>query len=375
CQTKAGNQTVKELRGIQVDTRATPIFLTASATGFSPTPGGSPNTISFTPLVQLNDGIRSWKLSVVSTAGTSVKDFSGAPPVPQSVTWDGKDFAGSLAPDGTYTADLQVDYYKGNLPETKTPAFIVNASPPKVDLTIGPLPFAPDNTGYHNELNIGLKVEDPSPIDTWSIQILDPENHPFASFSGKGTPSDNIIWNGLSDTGELVQSAEDYPLTFTIKDVLGNTATYTKTIPVDILVVRDGDNLKIRIPSITFQANTADFTHVEPDKVARNIATIARLAEIFRKYSQYKITIQGHANLVNFDNPAAAKREQEQELIPLSKARAEAIKGALVAQGIAASRISTVGIGGAEPVVPFSDLDNRWKNRRVEFILVRNEGG
>ena len=209
-----------------------------------------------------------------------------------------------------------MDYFKGNLPDTRTAPFVLNASPPNVDLSVGPLPFAPDNTGYHNELNIGIKVNDPSPIDTWSIQILDPENHPFASFSGKGAPSENIIWNGLSDTGELVQSAEDYPLTFTIKDVLGNTATYTKTIPVDILVIRDGDNLKIRIPSITFQANTADFTHVEPEKAAKNIATISRLAEIFKKYSQYKITIQGHANLVNFDNPAAAKKEQEQAAHP-----------------------------------------------------------
>ncbi|MGA2765471.1 MAG: FlgD immunoglobulin-like domain containing protein [Spirochaetia bacterium] len=373
-QTKAGNQTVKELRGIVVDTRATPVFLTASTTGFSPTPTGVPNTIGFSPIVSLKDGIRSWKLSMLNAGGTSVKDFNGQAPVPSSLTWDGKDEAAATAPDGLYTADLQVDYFKGNLAETKTPAFALNATGPKVDITLGGVPFSPDNDGYNDELTIGLKVTDPSPIDTWNIQIMDPENHPFASFSGKGTPSDKIIWNGLSDTGELVQSAEDYPLTFTIKDVLGNTATYNKTIPVDILVVKDGNNLKIRIPSITFQANTADFTHVDPDKAAKNIATIARLSEIFKKYNQYKITIQGHANLVNFDNPVAAKKEQEQELIPLSKARAEAIKQALTAQGIDAGRISTVGIGGAEPVVPFSDLDNRWKNRRVEFILVRSEG-
>ena len=29
------------------------------------------------------------------------------------------------------------------------------------------------------------------------------------------------------------------------------------------------------------------------------------------------------------------------------------------------------GLGGTEPVVPFSDLKNRWKNRRVEFILIK----
>jgi flagellar motor protein MotB len=28
-----------------------------------------------------------------------------------------------------------------------------------------------------------------------------------------------------------------------------------------------------------------------------------------------------------------------------------------------------VGVGGKDPLVPHSDLENRWKNRRVEFIL------
>jgi outer membrane protein OmpA-like peptidoglycan-associated protein len=223
----------------------------------------------------------------------------------------------------------------------------------------------------NDELTIGLKVDDPVAIDSWQITILDPEQHPFTSFAGKGAPSEKIIWNGTSSTGELVQSAEDYPLAFTIKDELGNVATVQKTIPVDILVIRDGDKLRVRIASITFQANTADYMNVEPEKAAKNVSTIARLAEIFKKYSKYRIQIEGHANLVNFDNPAKAKIEQEQELLPLSKKRADSIRDALVSQGIEAGRISTTGIGAATPVVPFSDLDNRWKNRRVEFILVR----
>jgi outer membrane protein OmpA-like peptidoglycan-associated protein len=208
-------------------------------------------------------------------------------------------------------------------------------------------------------------------IDGWQIAILDPEQHPFTSFAGKGAPSEKIIWNGTSSTGELVQSAEDYPVSFTIKDELGNVTTVMKSIPIDILVLRDGDKLRVRIASITFQANTADYVNVDADKAAKNAATIARLAEIFKKYGTYKIQVEGHANLVNFDNPAKAKVEQEQELLPLSKNRADAIRKALIAHGIEAGRISTVGIGAASPVVPFSDLDNRWKNRRVEFILVR----
>jgi len=36
-------------------------------------------------------------------------------------------------------------------------------------------------------------------------------------------------------------------------------------------------------------------------------------------------------------------------------------------------RLSTKGMGSSEPVVDFKDAQNRWKNRRVEFILIRNQ--
>jgi len=372
AQTKAGNTTTKELRGIQIDTRPTPVYVTVGDNGFSPNGNGFKDDITFTTLLTIKDGVKDWKLSIVDAVTGEQKVFTGLAPVPATVTWDGKDQSGlKTAPDGLYAAVLQVDYNKGNVATARSAAFRLAASPPKVEVNLEGLPFSPDNDGVNDELTIGLKVDDPVPIDSWSISILDPEQHPFTSFAGKGAPSEKIIWNGTSATGELVQSAEDYPLTFTIKDALGNSTTVQKTIPVDILVIRDGDKLKVRIASITFAANTADYVNVEPDKALKNAATIKRLAEIFKKYGSYKIQVEGHANLVNFDNPGLAKKEQEQELLPLSRQRADAIRSALISQGIEAGRISSVGVGAAEPVVPFSDLDNRWKNRRVEFVLVR----
>ena len=369
---KAGITTTKELKGIQVDTRPTPVYVTVDSDGFSPNGDGFRDTISFATLLSLKEGVTSWKLSMVEATAGEQQVFSGTSPVPASLTWDGKDTTGtSTAPDGLYTANLTVEYAKGNVATAKSTPFRLAVAPPKVTLTLDGIPFSPDNDGVNDELTINLHVDDPVSIDSWQITILDPEQHPFTSFAGKGAPSEKIIWNGTSSTGELVQSAEDYPMTFTIKDELGNVATVQKTIPVDILVIKDGDKLRVRIPSITFQANTADYVNVEPDKAAKNQATLARLAEIFKKYDKYKIQVEGHANLVNFDNPAKAKVEQEQVLIPLSKKRADAIRDALVALGISASRITTVGIGAASPVVPFSDLENRWKNRRVEFLLVR----
>jgi flagellar hook assembly protein FlgD/outer membrane protein OmpA-like peptidoglycan-associated protein len=369
---RGGSTTTKQLSGIQIDTRPATAYVTASLDGFSPNGDGFRDTISFPLMTTLKDGVKSWKLSMVNSASGVQKVFSGTAPVPASVTWDGKNTAGDrLADEGSYVALLQVEYTKGNLAEGRTAGFRLDVAPPKVDIGIGPLPFSPDNDGFNDELTISLKVDEISPIDSWDLTILDPAGHLFNQFGGKGAPSQQIIWNGTSQTGELVQSAEDYPMSFTIKDTLGNSAVFKKLIPIDILVIRDGNNLKVRIASITFTANTPDYINVPEEAALKNAQTIKRLAEIFKKYSQYKIVIQGHANLINYANPSKAKIEQEQELLPLSKARADAIKAALVQEGIEAARISTVGIGAAEPVVPFSDKDNIWKNRRVEFILVR----
>jgi outer membrane protein OmpA-like peptidoglycan-associated protein len=371
-QSKGGTAVAKQLAGVQIDTRPTPVYVTVDSNGLSPNGDGVRDSVTFTNILTLKDGVKSWKLSLVEATAGEQKTFSGPPPVPATITWDGKGQSGTgTAPDGLYTAVLHVEYQKGNVAEAKSAAFRLAVTPPKVNLTLDGLPFSPDNDGVNDELTLNLKVDDPVPIVSWDLSIIDPAGHPFTDFAGKGAPSEKIIWNGTSSTGELVQSAEDYPLTFTIKDELGNTTTVTKTIPVDILVIRDGDLLKVRIASITFAANSADYVNVESDAAARNSQTIARLAEIFKKYAKYKIIVQGHANLVNYSDPAKADAEQKQELIPLSKARADAIRLALIAQGIDAARISTVGIGAREPIVDFSDADNRWKNRRVEFVLVR----
>ncbi len=90
------------------------------------------------------------------------------------------------------------------------------------------------------------------------------------------------------------------------------------------------------------------------------------MAEIFQKYDAYRIKIAGHAV-----NITGTEREEVEELQPLSLARAESVKDALVERDISANRITTVGQGGREPLVPHTDLENRWKNRRVEFILIR----
>ncbi|NOY08191.1 MAG: OmpA family protein, partial [Spirochaetes bacterium] len=372
---RAGNQTMKRIGGIVVDTRPTPISIGASSEGLSPNGDGVRDSIGFSLSVGLKSGIRSWRVEMISANAGVQKVFSDTGAVPGTLYWDGKTGKGTMAVQGVYRARMTVDYLKGNQPQASSGPFLLSVTPPKVTIGLAPLPFSPDGDGINDILTISLTASDPSPIVSWDATILDPREHFFESFSGKGAPPKIIKWNGLSADGELVQAAEDYPLTITVQDELGNIARITKLIPIDVLVIREGNKLKVRVSSITFAPNTADYIDVPPGRAARNMKTLKRLAEIFRKYSQYDIRIEGYAVMVYWNDPRKGKLEQKQVLIPLSKARAEAIKAALVKLGLDADHITTVGLGGADPIVPFSDMENRWKDRRVEFILIRNSAG
>jgi outer membrane protein OmpA-like peptidoglycan-associated protein len=77
----------------------------------------------------------------------------------------------------------------------------------------------------------------------------------------------------------------------------------------------------------------------------------------------------GHAVSIFWDNPAKGRKEQQEVLIPLSKARAEAVKAALVERGLDAGRFSVEGVGASDRLVPDSDYKDRWQNRRVAFFL------
>ncbi len=76
-----------------------------------------------------------------------------------------------------------------------------------------------------------------------------------------------------------------------------------------------------------------------------------------------KIRIEGHT-----DNRGAADDNRE-----LSQARADAVKAWLVAQGIAAGRMDSVGYGEDQPVNPANNAKAWDLNRRVEFVIVERE--
>jgi outer membrane protein OmpA-like peptidoglycan-associated protein/flagellar hook assembly protein FlgD len=366
---RAQNSASATLNNIILDGRVAGVFLTSSASFIAPKPSQSGNLVDFAVRLSLTEGVQSWKLELKDQSGAARRTFTGRAPVPASVGWNGLDDAGVIR-EGSFVPELTVTYTRGDEVKTTATAVIVDISGPELSLTATPEFFSPDNDGVDDELYISLSARDASPIASWSLQIRDPESGAeFYRIEGRGNPSSRLVWNGRSNKGELVQSATDYPYTFRAEDSLGNANSIDGKIGVDVLVIKDGDRLRIQIPSIVFRPNFADFEGLSTDVVDNNTRILRRIAGILNKFRDYKVQVEGHANPTT--PPGPARDREEAELKTISENRAKKVVDELVRYGVTRSRLYYIGAGGTRTVVPYDDLDNRWKNRRVEFILIK----
>ncbi len=231
--------------------------------------------------------------------------------------------------------------------------------------------FSPDGDGVNDTLDIALQTKNGSSCREWTVEIRDHHQNPVKTWSGKGEPPGEIRWDGYSSENSMVFSASDYYLEIRMTDKLGNRLSDTAEFVTDVFVENVGGQLRIRIPGIQFSPGAADFSLLSREEIDKNREKIARLSTILDKFPDYRIMIEGHGNLIYWASKEKAQKEQEDVLIPLSRARAMQIKRVLIEEGIDPDRLDVSGKGGESPLVPFSDEQNRWKNRRVEFILLR----
>jgi hypothetical protein len=343
----------------------------AQSAGFSPNADKSINMMGFQLGYGQSSAVESWKVAIASAGAGAIKTFSGdGANMPAMISWDGNSDTGVMSPEGVYTATLSVDYGTAFSPGTATTqSFVLDLTPPTGTITLSSDIFSP----IENSNTISLRLEASSKlakIDSWTMDIYDPGGNVFRSFSDKW-PSDTVVWNGTGANGEFVQSAEDYPVVGKIRDQFGNIGMAKTTVPVDILVEKTATGYRILASRIFFKAFTADYMDVPPELAKQNIARLNALAAKLKKFPNYKIKMVGHAVMINWDKPALGREEQRAILIPLSKARAEAVKAALVDRGLDAARFTLEAVGASDQLVPDSDYKNRWQNRRVALFLER----
>lgn len=363
---RAGNSARAEISALELKVLYTSAYLTLEDDKFSPNSDGTYDVLNMRSFVNEEEGIESYKVEIIDRNGSIVKTFSGESMVPEQISWDGKDETGLTADDGLYSARLTVTYDFGNRPEIESSQFMLDNTPPVIDLSMSPEFFSPDDDNVDDELNISINSFDLTGIKEWKIDIRNPrKTKSFFSYEGAGNITSSIIWNGKGGNGEVVESAEDYPVMVYAVDEVGNVLEKeVDPILVDILVIKlDDGRLKIKISNIAFKPNSAEMTNSPKNRRIINL-----IARALKKYNLYKITIEGHANRF---------REGLDERLAkdLSTRRAQTIARELNKKGIAMNRMTTIGRGFDQPLVPLTkdaDKEELAKNRRVEFYLKKN---
>ena len=380
----AGNSFKTELSNIILDNRETKVYLTAENEGISPNNDKVLDTQKFAIKLSVPENISNWTFMICKENGEAVYTLTekDSASVPSTISWNGADATGKVC-EGTFFGTINVTYAKGNVISGMSSPFICTATAPQLKVQTAPQFFSPDNDGVDDDLFIKLSGTTKAKITSWSFTITDPKGKAFWKTSGKNTITERIIWDGLSNiqknssgNAERVQSAMDYPYEFTVSDNLGMKSTVRGIIPVDVLVIREGNVLKMAVPSIIFESDSSNFhsanNKLSQEQITKNLNTLNRIADILKKFKEYKVEIVGHANKVT-DNPDEETVDNLNQwgraLTPLSKERAAEIKAYLIKRGANGSNITTNGLGGTRPVVNPKDKDNNWKNRRVEFIL------
>lgn len=298
-----------------------------------------------------------------------------------------------LSPTGFYQAPVPPLVLKKYIPpkddepapQEQIQSFVQTEAPkdskePKLSVGISPQYFSPDGDGEYDDLTIMVKAECDSPMKSWSFVVEDPATlKPFWQIKGTTDLQEKIIWDGKSSRGEVVQSATDYPYEFTVADSEGLSSTVRGFVKVDVLVIREGGRIKIQVPSIIFRSDAADFkTTAELAQAAdydgtsqgldqrtleNNVKVLSRISEILKKFRDYTVTIEGNANNLS------GSQEEEDEVKLLSEQRARYVRDWLVKDGVYAANLKAVGNGSKNPATLSTAIEDRWKNRRVEFIL------
>ena len=196
------------------------------------------------------------------------------------------------------------------------------------------------------------------------------------SWEGTGKLPSKIDWDGTTISGERLFSSERYTVATTVVPSESDRIRLGQDVVTDETRVKTGvlmeeiipqKQWKIVVNTIYFDPNAATFEQLSTEQQTANTETLDSIAsQTLALSADIKIEVQGYAN--NVSNTA---EENEKELIPLSRNRAEAIKEQLKVRGLKEKNLSALGLGGANPLAAWEDKAHWWKNRRVEFIVTK----
>lgn len=349
---RAGNGTRAEIREITL-TRAYEIAdITLSSEYFSFTHDSSVNLF---PVLSRTSGLAEWRVTIMNGRMKPIREIHDNGQPPRLIAYDVTGGNGSRLKDGIYYVKFSAVFNSGNSPESQPKRIIIDSTPPRLRVSHRPRLFSPDGDNEDDLLTITPRAKDLSGIRAWSIKIYSTSGELFKSFWGSGDVPGEILWDGLGDAYDVVESASEYRMVLEATDRAGNTGESSPDrIEIDVLAMATERGIRIRVSGIELQRGGDDL------RLGSRLI-LNRVHDILQRYGEYDVVIEGHTDDIG----------REEENLELSERRARAVYEYLAGKGLRRERFSYVGMGETVPLYPNTSDENRRRNRRIEFSLVR----
>ena len=170
---------------------ASPSYLT-----FSPDNGGDRTNIAFNIKSSNIISLADVKAEIIDNNSNIVNTFDYQGSTPQTLTWDGRDSKGSIAPEGIYSFVIRASDPAGNSAQTEINSISLITAVPSVYISRNVDVFSP----ALNSIALFIQsISNPSPIDRmnkWHIRIYDTNNYNVKEFSGTGLLPPELVWDG-----------------------------------------------------------------------------------------------------------------------------------------------------------------------------------
>ncbi len=177
--------------------------------------------------------------------------------------------------------------------------------------------------------------------------------------AGAGAAAGAIIGKtyGNTTTGAIIGAAVGGTVGAIIGRQMDNQARELEQSLKDAEIERIGEGIAIKFDSGILFGFDSDALQ------ANGRTNLTNLATSLKQYPDTEILIVGHTDSVGSDSYNMG----------LSERRARSAMNQLTAQGIAASRIKTIGRGESEPIADNNTDAGRTQNRRVEIAIVAGD--
>lgn len=263
--------------------------------------------------------------------------------------------------------------FKGSGVSSQTGEFTIKKEKPVIAAPV--LTYPPQNGRTSSNLSAGrLMWSHDANASSWLVEIADnPEmTGPVVKHNAVNnyfSLSSNILQDGKKWFWRVTAFGGENPAVSTVHnfEVSAEKPPAPKpVIPEEVYIPPP--------PPIIFGANINNWDDLSPDRRDSNEKILARIIALLDAHSGYKIRVEGHSNPLTHPSDVEARRlEQARALKPLSEIRAKAVVDSLIKRGVDPNRLEFSGIGGENPLAAWEDWGNWWKNRRAEFVLVKQQ--